>query len=334
MEQGLNWLITGGCGFLGSNLIHRLRRETGHRVRVLDDLSVGTRQALGAVAPFRESTASGPLAWDDRLELVCGNIMDADLAASCCQGADVIVHLAANTGVPQSVAAPRQDCLTNVVGTFNCLEGARRYGVRRFIFASSGAPVGECQPPITEDKPARPVSPYGASKLAGEGYCSAYFRSYGLETVALRFGNVYGPRSSHKGSAVAKFIRNACQGEPLEVYGDGHQTRDFIYVDDLIEAVMLAASCPGVGGEVFQIATSRETTVAELVELLQTTLAEAGLPTPTVTFSHPRQGDVLRNFSDTSKAERLLGWRAEIALAEGLRRTVQALLSDMATPRR
>ena len=133
--------------------------------------------------------------------------------------------------------------------------------MKRFVFASSGAPVGEVKLPIHEELAPHPVSPYGASKLAGEGYCSAYYRTYGLETVALRFGNVYGPGSTHKGSVVAKFIRQALAGETLEIYGDGTQTRDFIYVDDLIKAIWQASRVPNIGGEESQIATNRETTL-------------------------------------------------------------------------
>src|SRR3712207_5038989 len=153
--------------------------------------------------------------------------------------------------------------------------------------------------------------------------CSAYFRTFGIETVTLRFGNVYGPLSGHKNSAVAKFIKRAMQGEVLEIYGDGTQTRDFIYIDDLIRAVRLSATVGGVGGEAFQIATSAETSVRELVDKLLPALAAAGIKDVEVREAAPRLGDVMRNYSDTSKAERMLGWRAEVNLDEGLRRTVK-----------
>jgi UDP-glucose 4-epimerase len=195
--------------------------------------------------------------------------------------------------------------------------------VRRFVFASSGAAVGEHEPPFHEDLPARPVSPYAASKLAGEVYCSAYFRTYGVETVSLRFGNVYGVGSTHKNSAVAKFIRRAQAGQDIEIWGDGKQTRDFIYVDDLIDAVRRAATASGVGGETFQIATNRETTVLEMVELLLTALDECGVDRPPVRHDTPRSGEQRRNFANTAKARDRLGWVARISLPEGLRRTVQ-----------
>jgi UDP-glucose 4-epimerase len=218
--------------------------------------------------------------------------------------------------------------MANVVGTFNYLDAARQNRVKRFIFASSGAPAGEVEPPIHEELPPHPVSPYGASKLAGEGYCSAFFKTFGVETIALRFGNVYGPGSLHKSSVVAKFIKQALAGKDLEIYGDGTQTRDFIYIDDLVTAIELAAAIPGIGGEVFQIATHTETTVGEMAEMLVKTLAENGIDKITVTHSHPRLGDVKRNYSDTSKARRMLAWEPQTELTSGLTRTVAYYLHD------
>ena len=171
-----------------------------------------------------------------------------------------------------------------MLGTLNYLEACRHGGVHRFVFASSGAPIGECEPPIHEELPTHPVSPYGASKLAGEAYCSAYKRSFGIDTVALRFGNCYGPLSTHKGSIVAKFIREAMAGQAWEIYGDGLQTRDFIYVEDIAEAIFRGATAPDVGGEIFQVATNAETTVLELAETLRTVLEKNGVrPTASVT---------------------------------------------------
>ena len=218
---------------------------------------------------------------------------------------------------------PRLDMTLNVVGTFNYLEAARLNNVPRFVFASSGAPAGEVEPPIHEELPPHPVSPYGASKLAGEGYCSAYNKTFGIDTVILRFGNVYGPGSLHKSSVVAKFIRQAMNGETLEIYGDGSQTRDFVYIDDLINAVLRAAEVPNVGGEVFQIATNKETTVGEMAELLAKELSDAGLPNIKLINSEKRLGDVMRNYSDTTKAREVLGWIAKTNLQEGVKKTIE-----------
>ena len=322
----MNWLVAGGCGFLGTPLVRSLVEDGGHRIRVVDNLAVGEREDLGAVSPFVERSPEdpGPVGSGGPVELVVGDILDEGLALRAAEGADAIVHLAANTGVLPSVEDPRGDCMSNVVGTLNYLEAARHAGVGRFVFASSGGTViGEAEPPIHEEMAPHPVAPYGASKLAGEGYCSAYFQTFGIGTVALRFGNVYGPLSGHKNSAVARFIKRAANGETLEIYGDGTQTRDFVFVEDLIRAIKLSATARGVGGEVFQIATSAETTVQELVDRLLPALAAAGIKDVEVRNTAARKGEVRRNFADTSKARRMLGWQAEVGLDEGLRRTVE-----------
>lgn len=332
----MNWLVTGGCGFIGVNLIERLLQDADNQIRVLDNLSVGTRDDLGAVAKFEELnlSASKLQGWAggdpdaSRVELVVGDILDEDITMKAAAGAEIIVHLAANTGVGPSVENPRLDCVTNVIGTLNMLEAARHSDVKRFVFASSGAPVGEVEPPIHEELAPHPVSPYGASKLAGEGYCSAYYRTFSVETVALRFGNVYGPRSGHKSSVVARFINQALAGDTLEIYGDGSQTRDFIYIEDLVTAIQCAAAVEAIGGQVFQIATNRETTVAELSERLLSVLETQGVGGVKIRHAGARIGDVKRNYSDTEKARRVLGWRASYDLRSGLEKTVRSVMHE------
>jgi UDP-glucose 4-epimerase len=258
--------------------------------------------------------------------LVVGDVRDPNVLLTCSQGIDCIVHLAANTGVGPSVEDPRLDMECNVIGTFNVLEAARRNYVKKFIFASSGAPLGEVKPPIHEELAPHPVSPYGASKLAGEGYCSAFFRTYGVPTVCLRFGNVYGPRSSRKVSVVAKFIKLAIAGEACVIFGDGMQTRDFIYVEDLIDALSLAILKP-VGGEVFQIATGVERTVTEVAAMIGELLGKYGRQ---MVISHQpeRIGDVLRNYSDTTKAQQMLGWHPQVEIYSGLSKTIDWFLNQ------
>ena len=319
------WLITGGCGFIGRNLIAHLARQGGHEIRVVDNFSEATPDELsdyagiGTVVRRPDETGSSQ---QGSVDVVQADVLDRDAAARIVEGCDAVVHLAANTGVGPSIEDPFKDCAINVTGTLNYLEAARHAGVARFVFASSGAPLGEVEPPLHEQIAPKPVSPYGASKLAGEGYCSAYGRSFGLGTVALRFGNVYGPGSTHKSSVVAKFIRAALAGEVLDIYGDGSQTRDFIYVGDLIDAVCKAATREVPAGETFQIATSAETSVREVVECLKTVFGRHGIPEPEVTFSEPRLGDVKRNFSLTTKAAEILDWHSTTGLAEGLDNTV------------
>ena len=348
-SKPLRWLITGGCGFIGLNLVKNLIEEGGHHIRIVDNLSVGSREDLSQVCNYIEldprslnpkSSAHSPQNLPDpsplssnpssltTVHLIVANIIDAELAIKVTQEIDVIVHLAANTGVAPSVEDPRSDCLNNVIGTLNYLEAARCNNIKRFIFASSGAPVGECKPPIHEEVVPHPVSPYGASKLSGEAYCSAYFRTFGVETVSLRFGNVYGPLSGHKNSVVAKFIKQTMLGKPLKVYGDGHQTRDFIYIDDLINSIRLSSIIDRVGGEIYQIATRRETTVRELVDIIISIMANSGYENIEVRHTEPRLGDVRRNFSDTSKAQKHLGWHAQVSLVEGLGMTVEWFLKQ------
>ena len=341
-----NWLITGGCGFIGTNLIaHLLKKNV--KIRVLDNLFVGTHEDLARVCEFIEldsdslSTSfpiSNPNAlppaictMPGQVQLVLGDIGDFNTCMKCCENMDIIIHLAASTGVGLSAENPRQDMETNVIGTFNLIEAARQNRVEKFVFASSSAPIGECEPPIHEELAAHPVSPYGASKLAGEAYCSAYFRTFGIDTVGLRFGNVYGPLSTHKNSVVAKFIKRAMEGKPLEIYGDGTQTRDFIFVDDLIRAILLSVSSRDVGGEIFQIATNSETTISELVERLLPILAAAGLSNVELRHIAPRLGDVRRSFSDTTKAERVLNWRAEVDILKGLELTLKWFMDNNKT---
>lgn len=326
----MKWLITGGCGFIGTNLIRRLLEDDAedHSIRVYDNFSVGERDDLEKIASFEEVSPDAPGDISDAgVELVVGDVRDSDATQRAAAGADVIVHLAAQAGVPTSVEDPRYDFEANALGTFNLLEAARHQDVDRFVFASSAAPIGDCEPPIHEEIACHPKSPYGASKLAGEGYCSAYHGSFGLDAVALHFGNVYGPLSDHKGSVVAKFIRRAMQGKTLKIYGDGQQTRDFIHTDDLTRAIMLAATQSDVGGETFQIATNSETTVNELVRRLVPILRkEGGLEDVTVAHTNPRKGDIRRNYSDTSKAEEMLDWRAAVELDDGLRQTTRWFL--------
>jgi UDP-glucose 4-epimerase len=321
-----SWLVTGGCGFIGSSLIQKLvASDTKANIRVLDDLSVGSKGDLGEVCKFNEIKIKEVNSSPQGVELVVGDVKDAVACSVAATGCDFVVHLAANTGVGPSVDEPRIDMETNVIGAFNMLEAARERAVRSFIFASSGAPIGELTvPPIHEELAAHPVSPYGASKLAGEGYCSAYYQTYGINTIALRFGNVYGPRSKRKASVVAKFIKQALNDEKCEIYGDGSQTRDFIYIADLIDAIY-KASKKEIGGEVFQIASSKEVTINEIADLIKKKLKKNKIDMDLI-HSAIRLGDVMRNFSDTSKAKRKLGWEAETGLSEGIEKTLHWFL--------
>lgn len=294
-------------------------------IRVLDNLSVGTKEDLLEVLSSIEKELNIK---PTTIELVEGDIRNYKTCLKCCEGIDIVVHLAASTGVALSVENPRYDMETNVIGTLNMLEAARHNNIKKFIFASSGASVGKTNPPIHENIPPRPVSPYGASKLSGEAYCSAYFNTFGIKTISLRFGNVYGPLSKHKNSVVAKFFKLAIEGKPLEIYGDGNQTRDFIYIDDLIEAIILSVKAD-IGGEVFQIATYSETTVNEIASKIKEIVEKTLSKEVQIVYSKPRLGDVRKNYSDISKAKKLLGFEPKFTLDEGLKKTFEYFISKM-----
>ena len=301
--RGRRVLVTGGAGFIGRNLIETLT-ASGYQLTVFDTSEAGL-DTLPDGASVR---------------FVQGDVRDAGAVGRAIQGCSAVVHLAAQTGVPGSVEDPQTDCDINVLGTLNVLEAARHVSSGesplRVVFASSNAPMGRQEPPAREDAAPLPVSPYGASKLAGEAYCLAYQGSFGLGTVALRFANVYGPRSQHKTSVVAAFIRDALAGAPLTVYGDGAQTRDFIYVDDLCRAIVVALQSD-VAGEIYQIATGKETSINELVDAL----SEVSGRRLDVQHQPARVGDVARNFSDISKAGDQLAWEPRVSLREGLSTT-------------
>lgn len=337
-------LITGGCGFIGSNLLDFMLNQGYRNFRILDNLSVGSIEALESVlmeqgSQLDKRTGNGAVNYHFRagrtspeyasVELRIGDVRHKVVCEQSTRNVAAVVHLAAQSGVPTSIENPAFDCEVNVLGTLNLLEACRANGVKSFVFASSGAPLGEVKPPIHERKLPRPVSPYGASKLAGEAYCLAYYKSFGVKTVILRFGNVYGPRSNHKSSVVAKFFKLAVEGCPLEIYGDGSQTRDFIYVEDLCNAVHLSLKAVGLGGgngsgvdqvagEIFQIATFKETTVAEIAGRIKAIIAKETGRNLAIVHTEKRLGDVLHNYSDITKATTRLGFIPNYDLAKGL----------------
>jgi UDP-glucose 4-epimerase len=293
-------LVTGGAGFVGVNLAPVLA-DLGLATRCFDDFTTGRRADAEAAS------------YD---EIVEGDVRDLRALTEATHGCTQVVHLAAQAGVPTSVADPLADCDLNVRGTLHALLAARDAEVQGFVFASSSAPLGEITPPAHEGVVPRPTSPYGASKLAGEAYCSAFAGSYGVPTVALRFSNVYGPFSYHKGSVVAAFCKRALAGEPLVVHGDGSQTRDFVFVEDLCLGIAAAVTRGG-RGLVAHLGSGTETTVLELAQ-------QVGDRVGGVSIEHrpTRAGDVVRSFSDISLARQVLGYAPRVSLGEGLDRTV------------
>ncbi|MGZ4688621.1 MAG: NAD-dependent epimerase/dehydratase family protein [Acidimicrobiia bacterium] len=290
--------MTGGCGFIGVNLA-RVLRAAGYEPVAYDNLSTG-RLGDGNAAGYAE--------------VIEADVLDAESLTAAATGVHGVVHLAARTGVVDSVHDPRGDLDVNVGGTLNALLAARDGGASAFVFASSGAPLGSADPPGHEGLAPRPLSPYGASKLAGEGLCSAFAGSYGLPSTALRFTNVYGPFSYHKGSVIAAFMKRIIEGEPLVVYGDGSQTRDFLFVDDLCDAVV-AVLDRRPPDALYQLGTGIETSVNELVDQLGATFPEREIA---IRYEPARPGEIARSYSDISRAREALGFNPSVGLAEGL----------------
>jgi len=305
-------LVTGGGGFIGSNLARRLL-ERGDDVRVLDNFSTGNRRNLADVA--------------DELEIVEGELRSYERVHNAARGVELVYHQGALPSVPRSVQDPLTTSAVNVEGTLNVLLAARDVGVRRVIFASSSSVYGNTGTlPRVESQFPDPISPYAVSKLAAERYCVSCARVYGLETVTLRYFNVFGPRqdpTSQYAAVVPRFIAAIDAGESVPIYGDGEQSRDFTYVDNVVEANVLAAEAAEPSGHVLNVATGRPTTVNALAE----TIADAlGKPVEKE-YLPPRTGDVRDSWADVSEARRLLGWEPRIGLDEGLRLTAEALLA-------
>ena len=331
---GVHWLVTGGCGFIGANLVADLMATPGQRVRILDDGSAG-------------ATSLAALGVDARaLDIRQADVRQADAVTAAARDVDVIVHLAGATGVPGSLADPLGDATANVLGTLNVLQAARanrgRGGGARVVFASTTGPlIGQAataQPSDAIDETTLPAPsvPYGASKLAAEGYCRAYAHAYGVPTCVLRLTNVYGPGSDHKAGAVGRFLLDGIAGRALTITGDGGQTRDFLYVGDLVRALRLAAEHPnavgGAPGQTFQIATGRATSIAGLADAVGTLLAARGHPVPGLHHAPARPADVRHTRANPAKAAATLGWRADIGLADGLARVYAHVTRQLADP--
>jgi UDP-N-acetylglucosamine/UDP-N-acetyl-alpha-D-glucosaminouronate 4-epimerase len=305
-------VVTGGAGFIGSHLVERLLREQPDAtVRVLDDFSTGSESNL----PF--ASAAGA-----RLQVVRGDIRDLPTVERVAEGAAVIFHQAAMRSVPRSVADPLGANANNVTGTLHVLEAARRRRVRRVVYASSSSVYGDRpELPKREDQTPAPISPYAVSKAAGEQYAQVWTRLYGVETVGLRYFNVFGPRqdpASEYAAVIPRFILWALRGTPLEVHGDGRQSRDFTYIDNVVDANLAAAAAPAAAGEVFNVGCGNRVSLLEIIARLETILGH-----PVARRHTPgRAGDVPHTQADVGKAAKLMDYQARIDFDEGFRRTV------------
>jgi UDP-glucose 4-epimerase len=305
-------LVTGGAGFIGSNLVHALL-ERGDAVRVLDNFATGNRANLAGL--------------EDEVEVVEGELRSYERVHNAVRGVELVFHQGALPSVPRSVQDPLTTSAVTIEGTLNVLLAARDENVRRVVFASSSSVYGNGGTlPRSEAQQPDPISPYAVAKLAAERYCVSFHRVYGLETVALRYFNVFGPRQdpmSQYAAVVPRFLAAINEGRPVTIHGDGSQSRDFTYVSNVVEANVLAADADGAGGTVLNVATGRQASVSELADAIGEAL---GRPVEKE-FVPTRTGDVRDSWADVSAAASVLGYEPSVGLDEGLRLTADALFS-------
>jgi nucleoside-diphosphate-sugar epimerase len=303
-----NYLVTGGAGFIGSHLVERLVGE-GHAVRVLDDFSAGKEENL---APFL-----------NRIEIIRGDIRDADAVKEAMREVEIVFHEAALGSVPRSVADPQTTHDVNITGTLNILLAARAAKVRRVVYASSSSVYGETpELPKHEKMIPQPLSPYALSKLTGEHYISVFKHVYGFEAVALRYFNIFGPRqdpNSHYAAVMPKFATALLAGERPIIFGDGLQSRDFTYVENVVEANLRASLAPGIAGQAFNVACGGRYTLLELLMKMKEFLHSDVEPI----HESPRAGDVRDSQASIEAAQEGFGYQVTVGFEEGLRRTVE-----------
>jgi nucleoside-diphosphate-sugar epimerase len=300
----MKYLVTGGAGFIGSHIVDRLLAD-GHQVRILDNFSTGKRENLPP---------------DNRVKIIEGDISHFDTVLKAMDGTDAVFHQAAIASVPATIRDPLASARVNYLGTVNVLEAARQAGARRVVFASSAAVYGDLpQLPKQEDMPVKPLSPYAADKLASEEACRVYHHLYGLETVCLRYFNVFGPRqdpSSPYSGVISIFSDSLASGRQALIYGDGEQTRDFVYVSDLVEANIKAAASTTAPGKAINIATGTTLSVNDLLKTICKIREQAFNPE----YKPGRQGDIRHSCADIRMARKVLGWEPVVGFEEGLRK--------------
>ena len=324
-------LVTGGAGFIGSHLVEALLRQ-GQKVRILDNLSTGKIENLEEASGYRVAHLEGPVkgsrrvAFGDRGEFLWGDISDAEACRQACQGVSYVFHLAALGSVQRSVEDPLSTHQANATGTLNMLQAAKEQGVKRFIYASSSSVYGNVSSDPEEVRakeeslPPHPESPYAATKLMGEFYCRIFSHLYGLETVSLRYFNIFGPRQDPKSiysAVIARFMHTLLHGNPPVIYGDGNQSRDFTYVENVVRANLLAMEAPAISARIFNIACGQRISVNDLLSRLQEI---SGIRIP-ARFEPARSGEVRHSLSSIDQARFHLGYDSRVSFQEGLTAT-------------
>ena len=316
-----NYLVTGGAGFIGSNIAEELLRR-GHTVHILDNFSTGQRRNIKLIQADEQLTK--------RLEVIEGDLRSYHIVQEAVEGVDYVLHQGALPSVPRSVKDPLTSNEVNVVGTLNLLQAARKAGVKRLVYASSSSVYGDNPTlPKVETMAPAPLSPYAISKLAAEQYCRVFYQLYGFETVALRYFNVFGPRqdpTSFYSAVIPKFIMAALNDREVTIYGDGLQSRDFTFVANVVHANLLACDSPNAAGQVMNASCGERYTLLDLVAELENLLGKS----ITVRHAAPRPGDVKHSQADISRARALLGYEPLVGFREGLEKTVGWYKTQMA----
>ena len=306
------FLVTGGAGFIGSHIVTALVQR-GDEVVVLDNLLTGKRENLAHLG--------------DRVKLLEGSVLDTDLVAEAVANVEVVYHQAALASVPWSVEKPLDTNAVCVTGTVNVLDAARKAGVRRVVFAGSSSAYGDQPKPSKQETDVTdPLSPYAAAKLAGEAYCKSFTKTYGLETVVLRYFNVFGDRqdpNSQYSAVIPIFVSKMVAGERPTIYGDGGQSRDFIYVDNVVQCNLAAADAPNASGQIINVGCGLQFTLLQLVDAINSALGTSIEPI----FAEARAGDVRESLADISQAKQLLDYEPKVDFNEGLRRSIDYYLS-------
>lgn len=315
----MNCIITGGCGFIGVNLVKRLINVPDVKIKIIDDLSVCSDNLLKKVCDYKIYKSSKDH-FSDTVTLFTVDILSKKVY-NICKDADVIIHMAALPGVRESVLFPKLWYKNNVEGTFNILNAAKCNKVDKFIAASSGSCLGEITTCADESMPVHPLSPYAATKVFLEAILESYHHSYGMNTVSLRFSNVYGPYSLHKNSLIAKYIKDSLLKDIFTVYGDGNQTRDFIYVDDVVDVILNLLKLDKLLGIPYHVCYGHVYSVRAVISSLNDILTSNGLSTPSCNYANPLKGDSFTNQATNKKISELLKWSPKVCLEDGLLKT-------------